>query len=858
MPPPNEETQVFGTVEVLEFIGPNIDELRKPNPRIPIPESKETTDASKPSIILGTLHLDFGDMQGSWERFWWSLHYEGAVTGIEQIDYAALSEFSKKSMYRPTAELKKDKAAFQSALEKMEPNKRHNTFVHGIGDFFSDRGGDAFQLLMTIDHLCGKKDEEEGINVDEEEKATFDMEILYSNHDAYLLKWYLQVLKSVEEAKKTGKDLNDPNNIDYSFTSTLLPGQDCSLLNLSICMQKGVVTLEELQKWMKTYLSKLKLFSYSDTIDAYGNPTLVFRSHARAGMKTLSGLADWLKIEYEPQDIGSNDEKTCALIDAIQTKFQSEILDTTDATKLISGLEQLTKLTDEGRVYQNNLEKSALTSDDDETCPGAKALGAITWARKFNKADTQPNAIGTKKVVWVHGHVGQDEQLHVTKCKPFARFNEECDFTALQKAYPKDVNPKLPAPLSKDTECTLDEAQAIRDNIPNTNINSHLRKKIITTGYYDPERAHVYNLDTDFAKRQINMQYQDSEGKVLIQFRSMRNNHFSNSPIHPVFKSHFTIQRSPQEVPDMIIWHHQWYSRNKTPPSLYTMKGTISKQDNEKMFLYLCILQEGLEKLRNLKSNCSRTKDLDDALFSEYKEGILKTVTEKYDFEALPKHEQDYIMLILADPGYYFTTFIHACNSCAYTETYNNQSVCECKEGYSLFCEPDKGEIYRSTRSYDSRMYCHLLAEKLREGAALMEDKVKTYEDNPLVTKKATQAAQDAVEKIKAHANKFETLAKAKKSPTMTEIHQAKQTCHDDIKELQKSRLGKHSNFILRGLADALICITIPIGIGLVILSDNNWKFFSQKQTDAEKRLEKTNKVLSDVQQTILPPSPSD
>lgn len=277
----------------------NIRKLPKPTPRI-----RKSKNNSCPS---GVLTITKGDMHGNYRNFLFTLAHEGIISGIDDTDYEAL--YSEQKIKRKKDFFTAEQERYTAMLKKMQLTPPCKTMFRAIGDCLADRGpGDGFtlELIHTLDEKA------------KENNSSFDMEILYSNHDFLFLQWYSKLLAS--------KETND-----YTYATSLQIGQERSIQDLAERMQLGAISRENLDKWTKTYLSKLKLFSYSRGVDEKGNPTLSFYTHARAGIKTLKDTAIHLGVLYKGEkitdatDISNDSKAVCDLIDAINKKFQEKL-----------------------------------------------------------------------------------------------------------------------------------------------------------------------------------------------------------------------------------------------------------------------------------------------------------------------------------------------------------------------------------------------------------------------------------------------------------------------------------------------------------------------------------------------------
>lgn len=249
------------------------------------PAPKPRVQKKPDELIPGELNITLGgDLHANPFKLLYTLIREGAVTGISKENY---EELFKITQIPPADLTQADWLRYSAILEKMKIDPACKIKITSPGDGVCDR--------FTGDHFTFKL--KEILNEKNPEHKKLEIEEIYGNHDYAFLQWYYNVKKKLVDKK------DNP----YEFVSTLLPGQERSLHSLCIQLQRGIITIEELDQWVSHYMKHLRLFTLQRGVDAHGEDRLVLKSHTSAGIVTLSqighGFASDEKIDIDSSNI---------------------------------------------------------------------------------------------------------------------------------------------------------------------------------------------------------------------------------------------------------------------------------------------------------------------------------------------------------------------------------------------------------------------------------------------------------------------------------------------------------------------------------------------------------------------------
>ena len=295
--------------------------MSTPNPNTYGVSSRVTTSTSAqfsiPSVDLRTYPtiisqnsantVTLGDMHGNTVKFIWCLIREGIIT-IEPRDYDEMVRLYMVLYHEPIYE-KKFKAYIYTASKQQELNSflgliskihvAHGKKLRLLGDLFGDRGANDFLTLKVIEklHVSGE----------------VILEIIYSNHDAWLLANYtkdvvvshaLSVCSMMDDGKTFLTDSLDSvlakSTPEWDFFNVKRVRN--SMVSLYVYIRSGAIRLNEVQRLINSYIKPyIKLISYSlsteNTIDLYMHapnhfeviPELLFRASQQQRIdKTIS------------------------------------------------------------------------------------------------------------------------------------------------------------------------------------------------------------------------------------------------------------------------------------------------------------------------------------------------------------------------------------------------------------------------------------------------------------------------------------------------------------------------------------------------------------------------------------------
>lgn len=259
----------------------------------------------------GQKRLVLGDQHGNFLKLVHSLITRGVV-GTEPNDHTNIKNVYDELLAieeRHLAQLKKlqmlkspqddeainalkvdigqDLARFRAIIKDKLKLFRSDVLITLIGDVLCDRGSNDYLTLLLIDELKNKQPE----------GAKF--EVLLSNHDDGFIR----------KSFGGGKDL---------------VGSDTSQYNMKLLEKHEIIAPQEAEKLTKSYLSSIKLFSYSIDVDERGKiKGLQIFNHAVAGPKCLEALIQkypdiFQGVTYKADTIID----LCRTIDAVNEKFQ--------------------------------------------------------------------------------------------------------------------------------------------------------------------------------------------------------------------------------------------------------------------------------------------------------------------------------------------------------------------------------------------------------------------------------------------------------------------------------------------------------------------------------------------------------
>lgn len=282
-----------------------------------------------------------GDLHGNALKFLYFLVREGVV------ELTASQYDDLQTIYNtPVANLTKEQLeTFKTLLNEARFHKPSAVIL--IGDELADRGQNDIFTLYIMQALKNK-----GI----------PLEICLSNHSVIALQRISEGLPS--------------------FQQTLGEGQENSIENLLTLIDKGLITVDEVQTLAREcYFPALKLVNYKVNLDG----SLNIYTHAPIGLETIEDLARFFEVNYS--DI--NQKALIKTIDAINQKARTAIEN--------SEFKRYFDIDDESFVDAAKSRNIALRKQQPVAC--------LFWARNL-RADFRDKPQGDFKVHLIHGHTG--------------------------------------------------------------------------------------------------------------------------------------------------------------------------------------------------------------------------------------------------------------------------------------------------------------------------------------------------------------------------------------------------------------------------------------------------------------------
>jgi len=330
--------------------------IGKPEPILKFEDIEHKTDEKKSDKITLTLP----DLHGN------ALKLIDILENQNLLQFSSINDKNRLlEIYgKPTNDLtKKDIQEFSAILARC--NIKNAVELRLIGDMLADRGRNDVFMLLVLEQL---------------DKAEIPIEIIPSNHDSIF--WYAINLMVLKKRKDYRPLLN---SIAPGITDT----QERSVVNFLHLYGKHIINDEEIDRWMKIYLPKLNLFSYSIEGES---PTFKLFSHAPVGCEAIEGAAKWLNLPYnkdtDKKDMKSLKEK----IDEINVEFKKRVA--TGGILWLCKAASL-ELDDTGNPSSSNFG----SSDDDP-----QKMHYSLWNRVSDKI--RPPA-GQFPFEIVHGHSGR-------------------------------------------------------------------------------------------------------------------------------------------------------------------------------------------------------------------------------------------------------------------------------------------------------------------------------------------------------------------------------------------------------------------------------------------------------------------
>lgn len=269
-----------------------------------------------------SLTITLGDMHGNTMKLLWILVREGAII-MKKEDFNDLWEIYNAILFETQDPNRKELIEFDKKFLKNFTEILEKTTVNSgskirlLGDILADRGENDYLTLKVLEKL---------------QKGGVKPEIIFSNHDAYLLSNYK---KPISPSDKVPIIPTDPLEIGTQTTGTewifFNPhDQQHSMVSLYAYIKLGLIQQKEVQELVETYIiPSLKLISYSLSEDS---KTIDLFMHAPNDFYAIKELAKELGViqdDYKPKSA----LELAETIDKINVKFQ-EVLSTEKSNEI--------------------------------------------------------------------------------------------------------------------------------------------------------------------------------------------------------------------------------------------------------------------------------------------------------------------------------------------------------------------------------------------------------------------------------------------------------------------------------------------------------------------------------------------